>query len=39
MNEEIALGLEIKMDEKDEKWENEYLPEFQAVLAECVEEV
>jgi len=26
-----------KMDEKDEKWENEYLPEFQAVLTERVE--
>lgn len=38
MNEEIALGLEIKMGKKDEKWETEYLPEFQAVLAERVEE-
>nr|WP_271970596.1 hypothetical protein [Halorubrum ezzemoulense] len=28
-----------KMDEKDEEWENEYLPEFQAVLAECVGDV
>ncbi|MDB2294147.1 hypothetical protein PM085_18155 [Halorubrum ezzemoulense] len=27
-----------KMDEKDDKWENEYLPEFQAALTERVEE-
>jgi len=27
------------MDEKDEKWEDEYLPEFQTALAERVEEV
>ena len=27
-----------KMDDKDEKWETEYLPEFQAMLAERVEE-
>ena len=27
-----------KMGKKDEKWETEYLPEFQAVLAERVEE-
>ena len=38
MNEEIALGLEIKMDEKDEKWETEYLSEFQTVLAARVDE-
>ena len=28
-----------KMDDKDNKWENEYLPEFQTVLAERVEDV
>jgi hypothetical protein len=28
-----------KMDEKDEKWNDEYLPEFQAILTERVEEI
>jgi hypothetical protein len=32
-------GNTNNMDDKDEKWKNEYLPEFQEALAERVEAV
>jgi hypothetical protein len=31
-------GNTNKMDDKDERWQNEYLPEFQMALAERVGE-
>ena len=37
MNEEIALELKTKMDDKDAEWSEEYLPEFEAELAARVE--